>query len=302
MTDVDVLLSLTLLRREERMLKNALTERGLRVETALLRDTVPFLNQTREPPRAVLVRNLSHRDASGIAQRFERAGIETVNAPGVIDLCNDKSLQGLLFREHGLPHPTSYVAYSVEQVGELVEYLSWEAVVKPVAGSWGRGVVRIASEESLEAWLGARESLDATGRHFPVLVQAYVPKPGHDLRVVVVDREPIAAIKRVSNHWRTNTHLGAVMEATEVSEPMRKLSKRLVDVLGPGFYGVDLMEDALTHELMVLEVNANPDFAASSEVHGVDVAGHVASYVERVCTRPAVRGSDVRVLVDADHG
>lgn len=58
-----------------------------------------------------------------------------------------------------------------------------------------------------------------------------------------------------------------------------KLCQQVVDVLGPGFYGVDLVEDRAAGELLVLEVNANPEFAKSSAEHGVDVAGLYAAYV-----------------------
>lgn len=137
----------------------------------------------------------------------------------------------------------------------------------------------MANAECVEAWAGGRESADATGKLFPVVVQAYVDKPGHDLRVVVVGRTPVVAIQRASEDWRTNTHLGASVERVEVSAEIDKLCQQVVDVLGPGFYGVDLVEDRATGELLVLEVNANPEFAKSSERHGVDVAGLYAAYV-----------------------
>jgi len=152
-------------------------------------------------------------------------------------------------------------------------------VVKPVSGSWGRGVTRLSTEEELEAWTGGRESADAAGKLFPVLVQQYVEKPGHDLRIVVVGTEPVVAIRRKSDNWRTNTHLGAQVERVEISDDMHRLCAQAVAALGPGFYGVDMMQDRHTGEMTVLEINANPEFARSSETHGVDVAGLYARHV-----------------------
>jgi [lysine-biosynthesis-protein LysW]--L-2-aminoadipate ligase len=160
-----------------------------------------------------------------------------------------------------------------------VAELGWPAVVKPVSGSWGRGVTRLVDDHCLEAWAGGRESVDAAGKLFPVLVQEYVDKPGHDLRVIVVDRTPVVAIQRVSDDWRTNTHLGAEVRRVEVTTEIEKLCTQTVEVLGAGFYGVDLLSDRATGELKVLEVNANPEFAKSSAVHGVDIAGPLAEYV-----------------------
>lgn len=110
-------------------------------------------------------------------------------------------------------------------------------------------------------------------------MQQYIDKPGHDLRVVVVGRTPVVAIQRVSQDWRTNTHLGAEVQRVDITDQIEKRCAQVVDVLGDGFYGVDLVEDRSTGDLMVLEVNANPEFARSSAKHGVNVAGHLAAYV-----------------------
>jgi [lysine-biosynthesis-protein LysW]--L-2-aminoadipate ligase len=66
---------------------------------------------------------------------------------------------------------------------------------------------------------------------------------------------------------------------TEITPAIRGLCDRVVGLLGPGFYGVDMLEDVRTNELKLLEVNANPEFAKSSATHGVDIAAHLATYL-----------------------
>jgi [lysine-biosynthesis-protein LysW]--L-2-aminoadipate ligase len=166
-------------------------------------------------------------------------------------------------------------------VREATAEVGWPAVVKPVSGSWGRGVTRLTDAHCMEAWIGGRESADAAGKFFPVVVQEYVEKPGHDLRVVVVGREPVVAIRRVSDEWRTNTHLGAEVQRTELTSELYDLCTQVVDIVGEGFYGIDIVEDVVTGELKVLELNANPEFASSSARHGVNVAAHLAQYVDQ---------------------
>lgn len=275
---VDVILSLTMLRPEERLLLDALRAQGLAARTALPPNLADVLSGGSEP-RLVLIRNLSHREAIGTARRLEQLGVPTFNGAAAIEICNDKGLQALMLARHGIAHPRSLHAFTHEQVRECVEQLGWPSVVKPVSGSWGRGVVRLVDVEGLDVWIGARESVDAAGKLFPVLVQEYVDKPGHDLRVVIVGREPVVAFRRVSPDWRTNTHLGAEVERAEITDEMAKLCLAAVDLLGEGFYGIDLIEDRATGELSVLEINANPEFARSSAKHGVDVAGRLAAYV-----------------------
>ncbi|WP_308344858.1 RimK family alpha-L-glutamate ligase [Streptomyces sp. ISL-94] len=274
----EVLLGVTMLRPDEKLLLEALRAEGLSVRTALLEDVGRVVAGRTAPPALALIRNLSHREAIGVARRLEYVGVETLNRAATIETCNDKGLQALLFAQHGIPHPVSRHAFSYEQVREAVSELGWPAVIKPVSGSWGRGVTRMTDEECVDAWVGGRESADAAGKLFPVLVQAYIDKPGHDLRVVVVGRTPVVAIQRVSADWRTNTHLGAEVLRVEITDEIEKRCAQVVDALGDGFYGVDLVEDRSTGELMVLEVNANPEFARSSAKHGVNVAGLLAAY------------------------
>jgi len=276
---IDVLLSITMLRPEEKLLLQALRARGLTARPALPKDLAGIMAGQVAAPALALIRNLSHREAVGVARRLEHIGTHTINSTAAIEVCNDKGLQALVFSRHDIPHPVSRHAFDDEQVREAVAELGWPAVLKPMSGSWGRGVTRLVNEECVDAWIGGREAADARGKLFPVLVQQYVDKPGEDLRVVVVGETPVVAIQRISTGWRTNTHLGARIERVDITREIAKLCGQVVEVLGDGFYGIDLVADRTTHELKVLEVNANPDFARSSQVHGVDVAGRLADYI-----------------------
>jgi [lysine-biosynthesis-protein LysW]--L-2-aminoadipate ligase len=281
-----ILLSVTALRPDERRLFRALESEGLRVEIALANDTSEYLNRAKVPPELVLVRNLSHSEASAIAHLFELAGIETLNRAGAIDVCINKARQALLFREHEIPHPESSIAFTFDQVQDAFSALGGNVVIKPVDGSWGRGIVHVASQESLECWKGGRE-LFTSSQKAPVLVQRFVSKPGHDIRVVIVGHHPVVAFRRVFGHWRTNTHLGASVEPISLSSTVRELSAHVVELLGPGFFGLDLLEDAETGELLVCEINHNPEFARSSVIHGVDVARALASLIAHGLTQIA---------------
>ena len=275
----DVLLAVTMLRPDEKLLLEALRAHGLAAQPALLEDLSPVLAGRVPLPGIALIRHLSHRDAVGVARRLEHLGVQTVNRTAAIEVCNDKGLQALLFARHGVPHPVSHHAFNYAQVREAVADVGWPAVVKPVSGSWGRGVTRLTDAECMDAWIGGRESADAANKLFPVVVQEYVDKPGHDLRVIVVGRTPVVAFSRTSDDWRTNTHLGAQVDRVDLTREIAELCEQVVDLLGEGLYGIDLVEERKTGELKVLELNANPEFAFSSARHGVDVAGHVARYL-----------------------
>jgi [lysine-biosynthesis-protein LysW]---L-2-aminoadipate ligase len=278
-SSIDVLLSITMLRPEEASLLGALRNRGLNVSSALSEDIGNVLNGQAAKPSMALVRNVSHREASSIASRLSEIGVRVVNSVRALDLCFDKGKQALFFEQNRISHPQSYHAFSHSQVRSIVAEMDWLAVIKPLSGSWGRGVTSIESEKSLAAWVGGVEAVDPSGRLFPVLVQEYIDKPGYDLRVIVVGTEPVVAIRRWSNGLRTNTYLGARVESTEVTTEMRGLCQSAAAPLGPGFYGVDLIEDRRTRKLSVLEINATPEFARSSGHHEVDISALVAEHL-----------------------
>jgi [lysine-biosynthesis-protein LysW]--L-2-aminoadipate ligase len=276
----DVLVSVTIVRPEERALLSSLRAAGLNARMATARQTAAVLNQSEPAPQAVLLRNVSHRELAGQSERFQQAGIRTINSPEAVRVCLAKDLQAIAFAKAGISHPVSRIAYTPDQVRGHIDALGGEAVIKPVSGSWGRGIVRIRDEDQFEAWLGGRESLDAGAKAFPVVVQEYVPKPGYNERVIVIGDGPVVAYRQVSDAFRTNTHLGGTVAPIPIAPRSRELALRVVDLLGPGIYGIDLAESAVTGELFVLEVNTNPDFANSSAVHGVPIPDLVAAYVQ----------------------
>jgi [lysine-biosynthesis-protein LysW]--L-2-aminoadipate ligase len=271
-----------MLRPEEHLLLAALRAAGLNAQPATALQVAPVLNQAVPAPQAVLLRNLSHQELAGMCQRFAHAGIPTINSPYAVTLCLSKDLQALAFTRAGIAHPVTRLAFSVDQARDEIEHLGGDAVVKPVSGSWGRGIVRIRDEEQFDAWAGGRDGLDPGARAFPVLVQQYVPKPGYNERVHVIGDTAVVAYRQISEGFRTNTRLGGRVESMEVSPRSRELCARIVEHFGPGVYGIDLAESADTGELFVLEVNSSPDFARSSQVHGVDIAGHVARYIKSI--------------------
>ncbi|GAA5061898.1 [lysine-biosynthesis-protein LysW]--L-2-aminoadipate ligase [Thermocatellispora tengchongensis] len=275
----DVLVSVTITRLEERMLLQALRAAGLTARAVKPRHTTAFLNDGALAPRLVILRNLSHRELRGMSDRFEHAGVPTLNTPHAVRLCLSKDLQAFAFARAGVPHPETRIAFSADQVREQVEALGGDAVIKPVSGSWGRGVVRVTTPAELAAWSGGWEAVDPGERSFPVIVQEHVPKPGFNERVIVVGDRPVVAYRQVSQDLRTNTHLGGGIEPIPLSHRSAELCSRVVALFGPGFYGIDLVESAETGRLYVLEVNTNPEFAKSVPVHGVDIPALLARFV-----------------------
>lgn len=277
----DIHFVLTMMRAEEKRLVEAFEEVGLTTKVIIDRDGIECVNGRSPLPRLALIRSLSHDTALTIANLFDLAGVACINSPRAIRVCSNKALQALEFRKHNVAHPDFRISFNAQDVQRDGEELGGDFIVKPLDASWGRGIARIRSLDAFESWAAGRESIDARGRTFPVLTQRYVEKGNSDIRVVVVGDEPVVAFRRVSEHWKTNTHLGARVVPIAITTDIRRIIAQTVAVLGHGFYGVDLFEETSTGRLIVCEVNQNPEFDKSSRVHGVDVPRLMAAFLVR---------------------
>ncbi|MGV7118668.1 ATP-grasp domain-containing protein [Paenibacillus kyungheensis] len=270
-----LLFCVTKMREEERRIYDYLLQAGIEVDVCT--DSMQLELENIRRYDVALIRCLSQSKALERAQYIELAGVKTLNSYEAIKICTNKAFQAIIFKQNQIAQPDFAIAFTFEKLYEYLERFDGRFVIKPVSSSWGRGVTLINSKFALDAWISARESLDPQGKALPVLVQEYVDKGNYDIRVVIVDRKPIVAFKRVSNdNWLTNTHLGAEIDVIKVSQPIQEISKQLIDAIGEGIYGLDLFYDHTRNIYMVCEVNQNPEFAKSWLIHKVDVAKAIA--------------------------
>lgn len=278
-----IVVSVTVLRPEEKRIVEAIRADGHDVVVATRRTYAAHFAQSEHKPDLVLMRNVSRDENLRMAHLFESAGVATLNSAAAIQACSGKDMQAMMFARSGLPHPRTHVAFTVDDVCDAFEGLG-DVVVKPVNGSWGRGITRITSTSELAAWQAGREITEPRGRELPVIVQQNIPKAGHDIRAVVIGTEVAVVIRRVAEQFRTNTTLGATAEAVPATPEVLSLCARVVDLLGPGIYGVDIVQCGETGEYYLLEINSNPEFARSSDFHEVDIPAMVADVVGRTVT------------------
>ncbi|RME34006.1 MAG: RimK family alpha-L-glutamate ligase, partial [Thermoflexia bacterium] len=155
--------------------------------------------------------------------------------------------------------------------------LGYPVVLKPAVGSWGRLIGRANDREAAEALLLHKATLGGPA-HSVFYIQEYIPKPGRDIRAMVVGDEVIYAIYRRSEHWITNTARGAEALPCPLTPEIAELALRAARAVGGGILAVDLLEDA-DGRLLVSEVNHTPEFHGAMEVVEVDIAGKMADYV-----------------------
>lgn len=230
-------------------------------------------------PDAAFVRSVSAGSLEqitlrlGILHALEASGRRVWNSGRVIERCVDKAMATFLFAQAGLPVPPTVAA---EGHARATRFLashtpSADLVAKPLFGSQGKGVVRVATEADLP-------QPDAVGAVY--YLQTYIQPTSAgafaDIRVFVSAGRVLAAMTRRGQKWVTNIFQGGTAEAVELVPEMTDLALRATAAIGADYAGVDLIRGGPDNRLYVLEINSNPAWKGLEGITGIDIAAGLA--------------------------
>jgi [lysine-biosynthesis-protein LysW]---L-2-aminoadipate ligase len=269
----------SLVRPEEKQLMEAFAKRGVTLDVFDDRELVFDLEDLSawRVYDAAIERCVSQSRATYVQRIMALAGVLPVNRHEVIENCGDKFVTSQCMLANHVPTTRVMMAFTPESALKAIETLGYPCVLKPVIGSWGRGVVRVNDRDGAEAVVNLRDELGGYQQHI-YYVQELVNKPQRDIRSFVVGGECIAAIYRTSAHWITNTHLGGKASNCPVTAELAKISVDAANAVGGGIVAVDLFEDP-ERGLLVNEVNHTMEFRNSVPATGVDIPGAMVDYV-----------------------
>ena len=207
-----------------------------------------------------------------VLHRLEDLGVRVVNSARTIERTVDKYYTSALLEDAGIPTPRTVVTERFDEAMEAFKELG-DAVVKPLFGSEGRGMVRVCSEDAAYRVFRALE----LGRYVFYL-QEFIPHANWDIRAFVVGDGVTAAMVRRADTWKTNVAKGARVEPLELSEELRELSLRAAAVLETEYAGVDILK-AGGGGYYVTEVNGIPGWKGLQTTTEVDIAGKIVEHV-----------------------
>ena len=154
--------------------------------------------------------------------------------------------------------------------------MGFPVVLKPVIGSCKTFVARADDRDSAESLLEHRAALPSPMHHVYYL-QRYVDKGGCDIRAFVTGDRAIAAIRRWSANWRTNTHRGGRAEALSINDELASLCRSASQAVGGGILAMDLFETRDGY--LVNEVNDTMEFRDEHQPTGIDLPGAIVDHV-----------------------
>lgn len=217
----------------------------------------------------------------GILHALQASGVRVWNHARAIERCVDKSTATFIFRKAGLPTPQTRVVEGMERAKQHAEALKPPLVVKPLFGSQGNGVRRIAAGEALP-----EPSEVGQVYYLQPYLRAADATEFEDWRVFVSSGRVLAAMVRRSGTWITNVHQGAKPQAHVPDYDMQRLALAAARAVGADYAGVDLIKGP-DGELLVLEINSNPAWKGLQNVTGTDIAETLANdFLISVQSRP----------------
>lgn len=273
-------------RTEEKALFAA-AENDPKIELLKIRDVDVELNLTEKSPvlecDVVLLRSVSDTKNFYVAKFLEKWDVRAVNDFQTIATCGDKLITSIELAKHGVPTPQTKACFDSESALDIIEDFGYPVVMKPVVGSWGRLLSKIDNREAAETILEHKKILGGITHSQIFYIQEFVEKKnGSDIRAVVIGDEIIAAMKRKSEHWITNTARGAAVEPYKITTKFEKVVKAAAKAVAekPALLGVDLVETK--DGLKVVEVNSGVEFHGLMEAAGdIDIPQKIIDFCKK---------------------
>ena len=219
---------------------------------------------------AVFIRDTTY--ANHYTYSFSRRGIAeglvVIDDPDSILKCNNKVYLAELLTQHRLPTPRTLVVHK-GNVDDIIPELGLPCVLKQPDSSFSRGVVKVETEEQLGPTVGA-----LLNESDLIIAQEWLPTE-FDWRVGILDRRVLFVAKYLfpRGHWqivRRDAQHRIIEEAPTVAVAISEAPPRVVktalraaNLIGNGFYGVDVKQ--IGNRAYIIEVNDNPNVDAGNE-------------------------------------
>ncbi len=256
------------LRSEEKMLQKEAADMGHDAVTLDAKITQINTDSKREDfdlGDVALERCVSYFRGLHFTACLEFMDVSVLNKFDVASACGNKMFMTLRLKKHNVPTPKTYFSFSKEAAVENLEKVGYPLVIKPVIGSWGRGVIPVKDRDTVDAIIEIRDITDSPHDRIYYL-QEIIKRPPRDIRVITIGDHAVAAMyRRSTGGFKTNIALGASPELCEITNEMEDMAVKASKAMGGGILGIDMMEDE-EKGLVVHEVNNTVEFKGLARV------------------------------------
>lgn len=208
-----------------------------------------------------------HHYTYRFSRRAAAEGLLVIDDPDSILKCNNKVYLAELLARRNLPAPRTLLVHR-GNVDQIVPQLALPCVLKQPDSSFSVGVEKVETEAELQAKVG-----ELFARSDLIVAQEWLPTE-FDWRVGIFDGRVIFVCKyyMATGHWQVIDHNGAeerregAVEALAVGEAPEEvvdIALQAANLIGNGFYGIDIKQ--LGNRYCIMEINDNPNVDAGNE-------------------------------------
>jgi [lysine-biosynthesis-protein LysW]--L-2-aminoadipate ligase len=233
----------------------------------------------------ILQRSVSYYRGLYLTACLEFLGFKVINRFEVGQICGNKLITSIKLAQNKIPSPKTQFAFSAESGLESIKKTGFPVVLKPIVGSWGRGICPLRDPETASMIVEMREEDDSPLSRI-YYIQEMVDRPPRDIRCIVIGDQAVTAIYRYSSQseWRTNVARGGNVELAPITKEMEDLALRAAKAVGGGILGVDMMEDK-NRGLVVHEVNNTVEFRGAASVSKADIPNEMIDYAIKLARK-----------------
>lgn len=222
-------------------------------------------------PNFAIAAFVEEPDSFNIAflQHLETLGTLCLNNAQTLLNTGDKIRTHQLLAAADIPCPRTALVHSRMRADDVLRHFDLPLVLKVPRGSKGNGVLLVKTRGELENIL---ECQQANGAGTELIAQKYVEHShGRDVRVLVIDRQPVAAMLREGpgESFKSNFSQGGSVSAWELTDDLRALSKQVIDTIGLNIGGIDFFVEG--GDFQVCEANSMPGFQGIEQCCDINV-------------------------------
>ena len=207
-----------------------------------------------------------------VVYKLERQGLLVINPAEAIEHCVDKYDILAILEDNGVPVPRTVATESVTEAVKAFNELGGDVVVKPLFGSRGIGATRVVDSEIASTVFKA-----ITFHHGVIYIQEFVPHGYSDIRAFVINNAMMAAMRRVSESWKTNHSQGARPAPLKLNKDFEELAVKSAKVVGCKIAGVDILEGP--NGPVIVDVNSQPGWKGLQMVTKINVADEIVNFI-----------------------
>src|ERR671920_2104434 len=167
----------------------------------------------------ILQRSVSYYRGLYLTASLEFLRFKVINRFEVGQGCGNKLITSIRLAQNKIPTPKTQFAFSAESGLESIKNNGFPLVLKPIVGSWGRGIYPLRDLETASMIIEMREEDDSPLSRI-YYIQEMVDRPSRDIRCIVIGDQVLTAIYRYStqSEWRTNVALGGKVELASLTK------------------------------------------------------------------------------------